>query len=156
MSCHSIGRGMNSVVRTVMSLMDQEKISKEAAKTIIRCCAKSVNWCDGNEVEATDYIRRCICGRCMKMIPAGEKLYSVYNVSKDVPNRYHLCDHLAADGLCEECFDIVLNEHCNDSSAGERERKNIEKWYPGPDDNISTGKYEESNNGSRWVDYDLP
>ena len=155
MSCHDIGRGMNSVVRTVVSLMDEKKISKDAAKTIIRCCANSVNWCDGNSSEATDYVRRCMCGRCMKRVPAGEKLYSVYQVSDAVKNRYHLDDHLGSDGLCEECFDIVLAEHCKDAAAGERERKDIEEQYDS-EDYISTGEYENHNNGYGWVDYDLP
>ena len=155
MSCHDIGRGMNSVVRTVVSLMDEKKISKDAAKTIIRCCANSVSWCDGNSSEATDYVRRCMCGRCMKRVPAGEKLYSVYQVSDAVKNRYHLDDHLGSDGLCEECFDIVLAEHCKDAAAGERERKYIEEHYDS-EDYISTGEYENHNNGYSWVDYDLP
>ena len=155
MSCHDIGRGMNSVVRTVVSLMDEKKISKDAAKTIIRCCANSVNWCDGNSSEATDYVRRCMCGRCMKRVPAGEKLYSVYQVSDAVKNRYHLDDHLGSDGLCEKCFDIVLAEHCKDAAAGERERKYIEEQYDS-EDYISTGEYENHNSGYGWVDYDLP
>lgn len=155
MSCHYIGRGMNCVVRTVVSLMDENKISKDAAKTIIRCCADSVGWCDGNYGEAIDYIRRCMCGRCMKRVPAGEKLYFVFQVSDDVPNRYHLIDHLASDGLCEDCFEIVLAEHCKDAAAGERERKYIEEHYDS-EEYISTGEYENHNNGCRWVDYDLP
>ena len=154
MSCHDIGRGMNSVVRTTVKLMDEGKISKDAARTIISCCAYSVNWCDGNFYEATDYIRRCMCGRCMKLVPKGEKLYSVYDVSRDVPNRYKLSNHIASDGLCEECFDIVLNQHCMDETSGERERKYIE-LHCKPEEYISTGEYENHNNGCRWVDYDL-
>lgn len=151
MSCHHIGRGLNNVVRTVVSLMEENKISKKAAKTIIRCCADSVYWCDGNSYEATDYIHRCLCGRCMKRVPAGEKLYSVGLVSDEVPNRYDLYHHLASDGLCGDCFDIVLAEHCKDAAAGERERRYIEE-HNDPEDYISTGKYEDHNNGSRWVD----
>lgn len=155
MSCHDIGRGMNSVVRTIVSLMDENKISKDAAKTLICCCASSVNWCDGNPYEATDYIRRCMCGRCMKKVPAGEKLYSVFQVSRDVPEQYHLKTHLASDRLCEDCFDVVLVEHCKDSEAGKRERKYIEDHYESKD-YVSTGEYENHNNGYRWVNYDLP
>ena len=29
------------------------------------------------------------------------------------------------DGLCESCFDEVLNAHCQDIEAGKRERKYI-------------------------------
>lgn len=151
MSCSNIGLGMNNVVRTVVSLMDQERLSKDAAKTIIKCCAMSVNWCDGNSYEAIDYINGCMCGRCMKVVPKGEKLYSVYSVSQDVPNSYHLVDELATDGLCEECFDIVLNAHCNDPEAGKRQRAYIEE-HERPEKYTSTGRYENSNNGFKWVD----
>ena len=90
----------------------------------------------------------------MKRVPAGEKLYSVYDVSSAVPDKYSLIHHLASDGLCEECFDIVLNEYCKDETAGEREREYIEK-HRDPEEYISTGEYEDHNNGCRWVDYNL-
>ena len=93
--------------------MDNDKISKDAAKTIIIECKNGVNWCDGNSYEAISYIGDCMCGRCMRKIPEGEKLYSVYDVSNDIPRRYDISDNIANDSLCTECFDIVLNEHCN-------------------------------------------
>lgn len=143
MSCHDIGRGMNSVVRTTITLMDEGKVSKSAARVIVNSCAKGVNWCDGNQDEATEYIRRCLCGRCMKKVPKGEKLYSVWDVSMDVPNRYDVDKDLASDGLCEECFDLVLNSHCQDDEAGPRERAQIES-HSKEEDYTSTGEYNES------------
>ena len=152
MSCHDIGRGMNSVVKVTIELYDAGKINRESTIKVIRACANGVNWCDGNRDEATDYIRRCRCGRCLKMVPEGEKLYSVWDVSHDVPRRYDIDDDfgLASDGLCEECFDLVLNQHCGDQSAGERERKYIEEQND-PRQYLSTGQHEDSNNGCRWV-----
>ena len=152
MSCHDIGRGMNSVVRVTIGLYDAGRIDKDATAQIIRACARGVNWCDGNKSEAVDYIRRCRCGRCLKMVPKGEKLYSIWDVSFDVPKRYEIDRDfkLLSDGLCEECFDIVLNEHCGDVGAGERERKHIEE-HQKPEDYISTGQYEDNNNGCVWV-----
>ena len=152
MSCHDVGRAMNSVVKVAIELYDAEKIDKEATIKIIRACARGVNWCDGNEYEATDYIRRCRCGRCLKMVPKGEKLYSVWYVSHDVPKPYDIRKEfsLASDGLCMECFDLVMNQHCGDQNAGERERKYIE-GHNDPEKYLSTGKYEDSNNGYYWV-----
>ena len=143
---------MNSVVKVTIELYDAGKIDRESAIKVIHACAKGVNWCDGNEYEATDYIRRCRCGRCLKMVPEGEKLYSVWAVSNDVPRAYRIDDdfELASDGLCEECFDIVLNQRCDDQSAGERERKYIESKND-PKRYLSTGQHEDSNNGYRWV-----
>lgn len=151
MSCHDIGRGMNSVVKVVVELYDDGKIDKKAAMKIIRACKDGVNWCDGNDGEAIDYIRRCRCGKCFKMIPKGEKLYSVWDVSNEVPDKYKIDDRfeLALDGLCQDCFDIVLNEYCQDNNAGERERNYIEKDED-PKYFTSTGQYEEDNNGYLW------
>ena len=59
MSCHDIGRGMNEVVKTTIELYDAKAIDINATKKIIASCAAAVNWCDGNEYEATAYIRRC-------------------------------------------------------------------------------------------------
>lgn len=80
-SCHDIGRGMNEVVKITIELYDAKAIDINTAKKIIASCAAAGNWCDGNEYEATAYICRCKCGKCFKMIPRDEKMYSVWNVS---------------------------------------------------------------------------
>lgn len=151
MSCHDIGRGMNEVVKTTIELYDAGDIDIKAAKQIIASCAVAVNWCDGNEGEATEYIRRCRCGKCLKMIPKGEKLYSVWHVSKDVPNPYHIDDKagLATDGLCAGCFDEVISKYCDNPDAGKREMDYIENNHNEKDYN-SEGKYPDYNNGCRW------
>ena len=113
MSCHDIGRGMNEVVKTTIELYDAKAIDINATKKIIASCAAAVNWCDGNEYEATAYIRRCRCGKCLRMVPKGEKLYSVWNVSNNVPDCYNIDKKadIATDGLCSECFDEVISKH---------------------------------------------
>lgn len=129
MSCHDIGRGMNSVVEIVIKLFDEGKIEKDVARTIIAACRKGVYWCDGNQEEAIQSIRRCRCGKCLEIIEKGKYLFSVWDVSNDVPNRYNILDKgdpiLASDGLCEKCFNEVINKHCNDDNAGKREQAYI-------------------------------
>ena len=129
MSCHDIGRGMNSVVKVVIDLFDEGKMEVSTAREIIVACRNGVNWCDGNEDEAIVCIRRCRCGKCLKKVPKGAYLFSVWDVSNDVPNRYRILDggetKIASDGLCESCFDEVINTHCKDESAGKREREYI-------------------------------
>ena len=83
MSCHDIGRGMNSVVRTTITLFDEGKICLESARAIIVSCRKGVHWCDGNEGEAISYISECICGKCMKKAEKGEKHYSIKAIASD-------------------------------------------------------------------------
>ena len=151
MSCHDIGRGLNSVVRKTIKLMDQGEISKNAAKEIINTCRKGVYWCDGNEHEAVDYIRDCVCGRCMKKLPKGEKMYSIYSVSWDILSRHELDKGLAGDKLCKSCFDIVLENHCKDAERGPKEREYIDENWP-EEDCASTGEYKEYNNGYPWRD----
>lgn len=96
MSCHNIGHGLNEVVRKVLVEYDAGLIPYESAFRILQQCVKSVNWCDGNDYEATAcmYDR---CGRCLrKGLPMFE-LGSYYvmrkvwdKVSKGVVS-YHLC-----------------------------------------------------------------
>lgn len=59
MSCHDIGRGMNSVVKVVLGLYDQEKFDRDTARLLFAACRKGVHWCDGNEDEAIASLRGC-------------------------------------------------------------------------------------------------
>ena len=151
MSCHDIGRGMNEVVKTTIELYDAKVIDINATKKLIASCAAAVNWCDGNEYEATAYIRRCRCGKCLRMVPKGEKLYSVWNVSNNVPDCYNIDKKagIATDGLCAECFDEVISKHCSDPDAGKREMEYIESHYK---DGMykGEGEYPDHNNGCNW------
>ncbi len=151
MSDHDIGRGLNSVVKTIMELYDQNALETEVAKKLIRSCAKGVHWSDGNEYEALDYIYSCRCGKCLKMVPKGEKLYSVDMVSNQVPDMYSIEKKagLATDRLCTECFDEVISIHCDDPQAGKREIEYIEK-NEREENYISEGNYRSTNNGCRW------
>ena len=135
MSCHSIGRGMNSVVEKVLELYDNDEIGREQAIVIIAACRKGVNYCDGNEYEATECMDGCRCGKCLKVFEKGEKFFSVYDTSDVIERRqkYNIVDKsnppLATDSMCEKCFDAVINEVCNDILAGERERNYImQQW----------------------------
>lgn len=66
MSCHDIGRGMNSVIEVVIGLYDDGKISHESAGKIIKACRMGVHWCDGNEGEAIDTLAFTRCGVCLQ------------------------------------------------------------------------------------------
>lgn len=65
MSCHNIGHGLNEVVRKVLVEYDAGQISYGPTFRILQQCRESVNWCDGNDYEATAcmYDR---CGRCLR------------------------------------------------------------------------------------------
>ena len=131
MSCHSIGAGMNAVVEEVIKMYDASEISKDATLKIIAKLRKGVHWCDGNEYEAVESIRECRCGRCLKVMEQGERLYSVWEVSHEVPDKYGILDNkwevLASDGLCEDCFDIVLDRHAGCVGVGKKERQYINR-----------------------------
>lgn len=130
MSCHSIGRGMNSVVNKVLEMYDAEELTADATKKIIAEARKGVHWCDGNEWEAIASIRRSRCGRCLKVMPSGTPLYSVWDISVQKNILDQTPDEvLASDGLCLECFDCVVNQALDDDEAGIRERKHIEGRY---------------------------
>lgn len=73
MSCHNIGKGMNSVVEVVIDLFECDKIDLNACKEIIRACKQGVHWCDGNSEEAIACISESYCGNCLKRIGHEEK-----------------------------------------------------------------------------------
>lgn len=129
MSCHDIGRGMNSVVVKTICLFDDNKISLEAAQEIIAACRKGVHRCDGNEDEAIASIRRCRCGKCLRPVEKGKPLFSVWDLPYDFQNRDDILDgngaSYASDGFCTTCFDEVLARHCGDAETGPRMRAYI-------------------------------
>ena len=115
MSCHNIGRGLNEVVRKVLVEYDAGLVPHESAFRILQQCAKSVNWCDGNEYEATAcmYDR---CGRClqkgMPMFQLGV-LYDNQEVLERVREAvidYHLCqgciDKLGIQEFVDSPWDV--------------------------------------------------
>ena len=128
MSCHDIGHGINTITKKIMEFYDEGRYSAETARKLTAKARNAVYWCDGNTDEAIEDIRKCYCGRCLKKMD-GKDLLSVWDVSRDVPNRYDIIDckyiddepPLATDGLCEECFSIILQKHCKDPEAGKRE-----------------------------------
>lgn len=143
MSCHDIGRGMNSVVKVVIGLYDEGKFDRDTARVLFAACRKGVHWCDGNESEAIASLRGCRCGKCLSVIKKGDKMFSVWNVSYEVDKSYQILDSvippLASDRLCESCFDEVIDNHCSFSGAGEREKKYIMEQYD-EEDYISEGE----------------
>lgn len=151
MSCHDIGRGMNEVVRMTVSEFDRGEISAGAARRIIATCGVAVHWCDGNEGEALAYIRRCRCGKCLKLIPKGEKLLSLW----ELPYNYHdvvTKARLAADGICEKCFDEIMPGFCMGDDDAESLKAEIKNRYEDyPENYLSDGEHPDDNNGFRWV-----
>ena len=153
MSCHHIGRGMNSIVRRTITLYDHNEIALEPAKKIIATCENAVNWCDGNGYEAVDYILRCRCGKCLKLVPEGEKLYSIYDFPLEFQHKHPQMDEeleLASYGLCEECFDRYMPEYCEGEWDTEILKKTIEDDEYNSQEFLSEGKHCLYNNKHSW------
>lgn len=148
MSCHNIGAGMNAVVEKVVWLMDENKINVEAAREIISKCRTSVWWCDGNEYEAIESIRKCRCGWCLKQIEKGKPLYSLWNVRDyDMFLYDDVLDSkdgitLASDGVCEECIDYFVEKNCKEGSTSTQVIQDIMK-HSSIEDNLSEGSENE-------------
>lgn len=112
MSCHNIGHGLNEVVRKILIEYDAGLIPYESTFRILQPCAKSVNWCDGNEYEATAcmYDR---CGRCLRKGLPMFKLGVLYN-DREVLN---LVEKETIDyHLCQDCIDKLGLQEFVDSS----------------------------------------
>lgn len=65
MSCHDIGRGVDFIIQNVLDMYEHGEISKEAALKMIRTFPQVVNYCDGNESEALEYLTDNYCCGCL-------------------------------------------------------------------------------------------
>lgn len=124
MSCHDIGRGMNSVVQVTINLFDKGKISLDAAREIIHACRVGVYWCDGNEYEAVESIRNCRCGRCLRKVEKGDIFINTYEFyryrnDRDLPKFGEINKNLASLRVCRECFIQIVNDYYQKEDAGE-------------------------------------
>jgi len=122
-------------VKRVIGLLDSKKISTEAAREIIVACRIGVHWCDGNEYEAIEFIRRNRCGWCLKKIPKGLPLYSLWSMSildYLVGKDPLMCKgaELASDGLCEGCFENVVDKICKGIDAARMKELLIDEDKP--------------------------
>lgn len=132
MSCHDIGRGLNSVVTTVLELYDKNQIAMGAAREIIAACRRGVYYCDGNEEEAVFVMSRCRCGKCLRVVEKGKPLYPLdcTSLSYDLVNKImNNGSDLASGELCEKCFDETLEVYCRDIHATDREKQYIYDNY---------------------------
>lgn len=110
MSCHNIGRGLNSVSKIVIKLYEEGRYDKETARQLLCTCRKGVNWCDGNEEEAVeDVIEAGYCGLCMTKT---EQISDIYDNNLKYPDKYKLFDPFDKSAahffLCPECKEKVL------------------------------------------------
>ena len=117
MSCHDIGRGLDSVTIVVLDQYEKGQLSKRAAKHIIRACRKGVHWCDGNEDEAMEETRdRGYCGLC---IEKSDRLQNVYDassvVSKGFDDDYD--DIAVHQWLCPNCIKLLSDEFSFDGNS---------------------------------------
>lgn len=131
LSCHSIGHGINTIVAKIIDLYDEGDIEESVARELIKTARKAVHWCDGNEYEAVECLeenRRC--GKCLREVGDEEKLYSLWDISRDVYDKDRILDDydepLAYASLCADCFDEVVDTFTGDEGTGELEREKMD------------------------------
>ena len=113
MSCHDIGKGLNSVSKVVLELLDQGEITKDASRIILHACRKGVNRCDGNEDEAVQVlVEKGYCGICLNR---SDTVSSVYDNDLGYPERYDVFDAYddtaAHFFVCSTCKEKILAEY---------------------------------------------
>lgn len=87
MSCHDIGRGMDSVARSVAEMYTKGEITKEIAFRLFLALRKGVHWCDGNEDEATASISNMLCGHCLKVYEEDDDIIDVWDTIGDLHSK---------------------------------------------------------------------
>ena len=134
MSCHDIGRGMDSITQVVIKMYDAEEITSKTALKLFSALKSGVYWCDGNAHEAVQSIFNCRCGQCLKKMKPGEKLFNIYDApggvtenSNDILRNYQ--EDYAGWRFCTECFDNIISTVSNGNYSGEEARKYIEQKH---------------------------
>ncbi len=111
MSCHDIGRGLNSVVEETLLLYGSNEITKSAAKKIIHTCQRAVNYCDGNEYEAVEVMSEGhICGNCLK---EKDETFNLWRYTRDYSAVSDLLEEkgVATEfSLCSDCIEKLAKQ----------------------------------------------
>ena len=111
MSCHNIGRGLNEVVRKVLVEYDAGLVPHESAFRILQQCAKSVNWCDGNEYEAT----ACMYDRCGRCLQKGMPMFQLGVLYDNQEVLERVREAVIDYHLCQDCIDKLEIQEFVDS-----------------------------------------
>lgn len=135
MSCHDIGRALNSVQEKILELYEAKKLDKEITRELLLVSTKAVWWCDGNEYEATKTFDLSYCGNCLEQGAEGDYLYSLWeaDVKQDFSARYKFLSafekkhRLVGSYLCEKCFEKALKELGFNEEEIEKEKRKQEK-----------------------------
>ena len=91
-----------------------------------------VNYCDGNEYEAVESVRKCRCGKCLKSLkPEKDRIYDFVALSSDDYFKILDQEDIAYANLCVECTDAVLNDYFHDADAGRKFREKVDEEDPG-------------------------
>ena len=77
MSCHAIGKGIDTIMCQVLEMYDDGKISKDAALEMVKKFPEAVNWCDGNEDEAQRTLTLTHCAACLHRYEYDEEIMAV-------------------------------------------------------------------------------
>ncbi len=142
MSCHDIGRGMDSVTQVAIEMYDNGELNRNAALKLFTALKKGVNWCDGNEGEAVASIIYCRCGKCLRKMTTGEKFYDIHDASMsvtgsswDILKNYK--ENYAGWYFCQDCFDEFINIVSEGKIFGKDARKCIEEEYKDSPENFT-------------------
>ena len=120
MSCHDIGRGLNSVTKAVVQLLDEKEISKEAAQRLLHACRKGVHWCDGNEGEAMEaLVEARYCGLCLEK---ADEVKDIYDNDLKYPDCYNVFDDYDKSAahffLCAACRQKTIDAYLKGKKDG--------------------------------------
>ena len=112
MSCHDIGRGLNSVTQEIINQYNLGKFDKDTFRILLNKCRKGVHWCDGNEDEAVIALEENkICGFCLEKV---ENISNIYDNNLEYPQCYDVFDKYDKTAahfmVCDKCKEKIIKE----------------------------------------------
>lgn len=127
MSCHNIGKALNSVEICAIELYEAGKIEREVLREILAACRDAVVYCDGNYDEVTEFLDARYCGACLSKRVAGEPLYTIWNTRLGWRPIQKYCDEQAVSvvgmSMCSRCFSQMLSDFGLSEAAIKREKE---------------------------------
>lgn len=130
MSCHDIGRGLNTVSKEIIDLYNKGKITIKVAKTLLKTAKVAVNYCDGNEFEAIACLfENDICSACLDECCELYDLSDVIDYNSKTYEKIENNPYYVSSVMCEECAKKFLVKQLGAEEAEKKLEELLENAY---------------------------
>lgn len=112
MSCHDIGRGMDSVAKVVASMYIKKEITKDVAIRLFKALRSGVNYCDGNEYEAVESLSELLCGCCLEQFTKTNAPLYIWDELDEYYSKFEKGEEISSEAAlkCEDLYKSICDK----------------------------------------------